>query len=91
MAPELWLEQAHYDEKVDVYALGVVVFQILTKGEFPKVSLGEVANGKKAEIPSSITKFSSELIDKCWSFKASDRPSFAEICEILKGNENKLI
>lgn len=91
MAPELLLEQAHYDEKVDVYAFGVVVFQILTKGEFPKVSLGEVANGKKAEIPSSITKFSSELIDKCWSFKASDRPSFAEICEILKGNENKLI
>lgn len=38
-----------------------------------------------------MTKFSSELIDKCWSFKASDRPSFAEICEILKGNENKLI
>ncbi|KAK8871913.1 hypothetical protein M9Y10_007659 [Tritrichomonas musculus] len=51
LAPELLLEQAHYDEKVDVYAFGVVVFQILTKGEFPKVSLGEVANGKKAEIP----------------------------------------
>ncbi|KAK8840994.1 hypothetical protein M9Y10_027831 [Tritrichomonas musculus] len=78
-------------KKVDVYAFGVVVFLILTKGEYPKISLYDVGAGKKVEIPSIINNFSRELINKCWSYKASDRPSFAEICEILKGNESKLI
>ena len=91
MAPELVQERDDYNEKVDVYAYGVVVFLILTKGEFPKISLHDVGNGKKAAIPSNITKFASGLINKCWSYKAEDRPSFAEIYEILKGNENKLI
>ena len=91
MAPELIQERTDYNEKVDVYAFGVVVYLILTKGEFPKISLHDVGNGKKAEIPSGITQFSSDLINKCWSYEASERPSFAEICQTLKGNESKLI
>ena len=91
MAPELLQEKTDYDEKVDVYAFGVVVFLILTKGEFPKVGMADVILGKKAEIPGSISEFSSNLINKCWSYKASDRPSFSEICDSLKGNEDKLI
>ena len=91
MAPELVQEKTDYDEKVDVYAFGVVVFLILTKGEFPKISLADVGAGKKADIPSSISGFARDLINKCWSYEASDRPSFAEICDTLKGNEDKLI
>lgn len=91
MAPELVLERTDYDEKVDVYAFGVLVYAIVTKGEFPKISLVDVGNGKKAEIPSNITEFTRKLIDRCWSFNSSDRPSFEEICELLRGNENKLI
>ena len=91
MAPELVQGKTNYDEKVDVYAFGVVVFLILTKGEYPNISIGDVANGKQAQIPSSITKFSSQLIKNCWSFKSIDRPSFSEICDLLKGNEQKLI
>ena len=91
MAPELVQGRTDYDEKVDVYAFGVVVFMILTKGEIPKISLYDVGAGKKADIPSSVSSFSRDLINKCWSYKASDRPSFAEICDTLKGNESKLI
>lgn len=91
MAPELLNESTDYDEKVDVYAFGVVVFLILTKGEFPKIGFSDILHGKKADIPSSITHFSKELINKCWSFKASDRPSFAEIYDSLNKNESKLI
>ena len=91
MAPELILEKTDYDEKVDVYAFGVVVYLIVMNGEFPKISFVDVGNGKKAEIPSSVTKFTQELINKCWNFNASDRPSFDEICKILEENENKLI
>lgn len=91
MAPELLNESTKYDNKVDVYSFGVVVFLILNNGEFPKISIVDVGIGKKAEIPSQITEFSRSLINKCWSFKADDRPSFAEICQMLKGNENKII
>ncbi|KAK8840115.1 hypothetical protein M9Y10_031053 [Tritrichomonas musculus] len=91
MAPELLQERTDYDEKVDVYAFGVVVFQILMKGEFPRIGLAEVISGHQAAIPTSVSEFSSELIKKCWSYKPSDRPSFSEICNILKGNEDKLI
>ena len=90
-ALELLLERTDYDQKVNVYSFGVVVFMILTKGDFPDISVTDFGNGKKAKIPSSISDFSKYLIDKCWSFKASDRPSFAEICELLKGNKKKLI
>lgn len=46
MAPELIQGRTDYDEKVDVYAFGVVVFMILTKGEYPNISIQDVGNGK---------------------------------------------
>ena len=91
MSPELLQGRKDYDQKVDVYAFGVVVFIILTKGEYPDISIAEVANGKQAPIPSNISSFSSQLIQDCWSSKPNDRPSFSEICDRLKGNEQKLI
>lgn len=91
MAPELVQEKTDYNEKVDVYAFGVVVYLIVMKGEFPKISLVEVGTGKKATIPESVTEFTRDLINSCWSFDPSDRPSFDEICQKLKGNENKII
>ena len=48
MAPELLQERTDYDEKVDVYAFGVVVFQILMKGEFPRIGIAEVISGHQA-------------------------------------------
>ncbi|KAK8871310.1 hypothetical protein M9Y10_007030 [Tritrichomonas musculus] len=91
MSPELLNGRTDYDEKVDVFAFGVVVFLILTKGKYPDINFVDVANGKSAEIPSFITNFSSKLISDCWSYNSCDRPSFADICDRLKGNEHKLI
>ena len=91
MAPELVQGRKDYDEKVDVYAFGVVVFVILTNGERPDISSFDVGIGKKASIPSNIREFSKNLIEKCRSFKASDRPTFSEIKEMLRENKSKLI
>lgn len=91
MAPELIQGRKNYDEKVDVYAFGVVVFMILSKGEYPEISISDVANGKQASIPSNISVFSSQLIRDCWSYNSCDRPSFDEICNRLYKNEKKLI
>lgn len=91
MSPELIQGRTDYDEKVDVYAFGVVVFIILTKGKYPDISIAEVGAGKQAPIPSSITKFSAKLIQSCWSNKSKDRPTFSEIYNLIKKNEDKLI
>ena len=91
MAPELVQGRKDYDETVDVYAFGVVVFVILTNGERPDISSFDVGIGKKASIPSNSSEFSKNLIEKCWSFKASDRPTFSEINEMLRENKSKLI
>ena len=91
MAPELLQGRTDYNEKVDVYAFGVVVYVILTKGEYPNISIGDILNGKQADIPKAISKFSSQLIKDCWSFNANERPSFADICERLRDNEDEII
>lgn len=91
MAPELILEKTDYDEKVDVYSFGIVVYLILTKGEYPKISIGDTANGKMAALPSTISQFSQDLIKKCWSFEAKNRPSFNEIYQLIQSNKNKII
>lgn len=91
MAPELVNCRTDINEKVDVYSFGVLVYLIISEGEFPKIGLADVGNGKKAEIPENFSSFSRNLINKCWSFEAKDRPSFEEIYNIVKGNEMKLI
>ena len=85
MAPEL-IRAKDYDEKVDVYSFGVVVYIILMKGEYPNINVFDVYEGKKAEIPKEISKFSRNLIDKCWSLDPQDRPSFAQIYDSIKNN-----
>ncbi|KAK8838286.1 hypothetical protein M9Y10_035709 [Tritrichomonas musculus] len=83
MAPELIQGRKDYDEKVDVYAFGVVVFLVLTKGEEPRISIADVAAGRQAAIPDTVSDLGRRLIRKCWSYDAEDRPSFEEINEFL--------
>ncbi|KAK8883863.1 hypothetical protein M9Y10_042963 [Tritrichomonas musculus] len=91
MAPELLSKRAKYNEKVDVYAYGVVVYFILTGGELPNISIIDVGNGKKAKIPRTVNKFSQKLIYSCWSQNPNDRPSFAEIGDLIAKNGYALI
>lgn len=91
MAPEIIDGDDKYDEKVDVYSFGVLIFFILSGGELPKIKLSEILRGKKAEIPSNFTDFARSLINECWSFEPENRPSFNEILDKLEENDYKLI
>lgn len=91
MAPELLNESGKYTEKVDVYAFGVVAFFVLTNGDFPKISVIEIGNGKMAKIPESVNEISKNLIKKCWARVPDDRPSFDEIVELILKNNFGLI
>lgn len=90
MAPEILDGRTDYNNKDDVFSFGVVVYLILTKDEGPKLSIINIVS-RKIPIPSNISFFSAELIRKCLSIEASERPSFTEICCMLQKNENKII
>ncbi|KAK8887327.1 hypothetical protein M9Y10_038366 [Tritrichomonas musculus] len=91
MAPELINGKTDYNEKVDIYSFGVILYLVLSHGEFPKIGIVDIGKGKKAQIPSNFTSFSTNLINKCWSFKPDERPSFADIYDSLIENRKKLI
>ncbi|KAK8844183.1 hypothetical protein M9Y10_024388 [Tritrichomonas musculus] len=90
MAPEI-VNEEDYDEKADVYSFGVLLFFVLSNGKMPKITIPQIGNGKKAEIPSSFTSFATELINSCWNFDPKDRPSFIDIEKELKDNNYCLL
>lgn len=91
MAPEILDGSDDYDEKVDVYSFGLIFFYVLTDGTLPKIILRNVAIGKNAHIPDNFKEVSRNLINSCLSLDPKDRPSFAEIVDVIDQNKNKII
>eukprot|EP00039_Didymoeca_costata_P031660 m.35811 g.35811 ORF g.35811 m.35811 type:complete len:757 (+) comp8963_c0_seq1:237-2507(+) len=88
-APEV-LEYCRFSTKSDVWAYGILLFEVYTLGTMPfkgfsnsetatKVLDGEVP-GRPALLPSSME----DLLDSCWKRDPAQRPSFAEIEVILQ-------
>lgn len=89
MAPELFQPDSICDKKIDVYAFGVVVYFILTKGKYPN-NCG-TGNLDKAKIPKYINKVSMSLIKNCWYHSPEKRPSFRQIIKFIIKNNFLLI
>jgi len=84
MSPEL-LKGEDYDEKVDVYAYGIILWEIGT-GELPfsnldtmQIAVTVVTKGLRPVIPPQWPPSLKELIQQCWHEKPSQRPSFDAI------------
>ena len=91
MAPEILNEEDDYNEKVDVYSFGVLMFFVISGGQMPKIKLFDIPKGKKAEIPSSFTDFARSLINDCWNLSPDERPSFNEILNRLEKSNFNLV
>ena len=83
MAPELF-DRKYYDEKVDVFAFGTVLWEIYSQ-KIPYINCDsaeikqKVTKGEELYCSSIIPKQIVSLIHKCRSVKPADRPSFEQI------------
>ena len=90
MAPELFEDNdIIYTKKVDVYSFGITLIYIVTEN-YPDFSLGKVSRGIIPSLPDTVVSWVQKLIVRCLSLSPYERPSFAEIFEIMKKNNYDL-
>lgn len=78
-----------YSTKSDVWAYGVVLWEICTLGGFPYPTVSDkdilkyLQQGNRLEKPASCSNEVYDVMMQCWAHSANDRPSFAYLCEHL--------
>lgn len=94
MAPEA-LRRLEFNEKTDVYAYGVTLWEIYSLGDLPhpgatwepelaaRLERGELCLDRPQFCPSSMYS----IMRKCWATNPALRPTFAQINFELKGYE----
>jgi len=87
-APETFSMDNLYTEKADIYALGVIFWEIATcqvpyEGIDIHTIYIAVENGKRPQIPPSCPEAFKNLIELCWSQDPKQRPSAVEVSRLI--------
>ena len=88
MAPEILVPGGEYDTSVDVYAYGIILYELATK-KFPydgykKIQIAaKVIDGERPKLPDDVPRPMKTLITKCWSQDRKKRPTMHAIVEEL--------
>lgn len=89
-APELFDRQHDITEKVDVYAFGLILWQLLTRDQvfkeffsgYTEEAFGrQISAGYRPEIPPGTPRELAELMRGCWEEDPDARPSFSEVVQ----------
>lgn len=97
MGPELLAWERH-DRKIDVYAFGILMYEVAHGGATPYANVGNGMPGSlsRTEFVQKVVhedfrpawRFDDaglrELAARCWARDPEQRPEFAEICEMLQ-------
>lgn len=94
LAPEIF-ESNKYSKNSDVYAFAFIIYEIITK-KIPfrdlkntnELFIEVVVNSHRPKIKKQIPASYKNLIEKCWSQFPNDRPTFEQIVEQLKSDDN---
>ncbi|KAK8870203.1 hypothetical protein M9Y10_008080 [Tritrichomonas musculus] len=91
MAPEVLMSSPYYDEKVDIYSFGILMWELLTS-ECPyqnesldpaTLTLQIMEQNKRPTIPPGTPPNLKALIESCWNKDPKSRPSCHEIISDL--------
>jgi serine/threonine protein kinase len=87
-APEV-IRGEKYDEKADVYAFGVIMWEVLTRKvpyegrNFMNVSL-DVLEGRRPSIPLDCPTSFKKVMKACWHAKPAKRPSMDRVIQFFE-------
>eukprot|EP00029_Vermamoeba_vermiformis_P011339 TRINITY_DN620_c0_g1_i1.p1 TRINITY_DN620_c0_g1~~TRINITY_DN620_c0_g1_i1.p1 ORF type:complete len:642 (-),score=178.52 TRINITY_DN620_c0_g1_i1:124-2049(-) len=89
MPPEMFQLKPETTEKCDVYAFGVILWELFTEkrpyeGKYGSIHqlIDAVSNrNERPEIPENCPKKLRQLIERCWHKDPKQRPSFQEILD----------
>jgi serine/threonine protein kinase len=85
LAPEMYSENENYTPKIDVYAFGLILYEIVAANKLltddsRKLKLWkDFVNGNRPEIPGIVGPRVRSMIERCWSAFPDKRPEFSEI------------
>ena len=92
IAPEIW-ESQKYDKAGDVYSFSLIVYEIITNekpfndlNSISEIFVKVVMKGIRPEFNFSVPTSYRRLIEKCWSYDPTDRPTFDDIVSSLKND-----
>ena len=87
-APEI-VKMENYDEKVDVYSFGIVMWELIMREEpydgqgGVQIAYAAAEQGLRPAVPMFCPENYAELMQRCWAENPEDRPDFGEILETL--------
>jgi serine/threonine protein kinase len=96
-APELFQEGAIPTRQLDVYAFGLLLYEILTglavfpSSEYTFPIVRQILSGEMPAVPDECGSMMQDLIPRCWRIAPETRPTFDDVIRIFKAAEYRIV